>query len=86
MLENSFHPVENTFVQRQPNAQELADIFTSHQYAQDFRLEVDYRETKRQYHLWYEEICRKHQEELQIMADEVNILTWFQQIWCSSFR
>lgn len=73
--------LEDIFSQYQPSPQEAVEILTVHQLAQDFRLEVAYREQLEQHHLWYNETCKQHQQELAAMADEVNILAWFRQLW-----
>ncbi|PSN19544.1 hypothetical protein C7271_06800 [filamentous cyanobacterium CCP5] len=73
--------MENVFSRYQPSPPEAADILVVHQLAQDFRLEMDHRERLEQYHLWYCQVCQQHQQELEAMAAETNLLAWFRQLW-----
>lgn len=78
--------MESIFPQYQPEPQEAADILVVHQLAQDFRLEMAYREQLEHHHRWYCHVSQQHQQELAMMAEEVNILAWFRQIWRSPRR
>jgi hypothetical protein len=60
-----------------PQSQASIEILQAHQLAQDFRHEVYHREALEQYCQWYYATAKKHQQELETMRRDFNILGWF---------
>ena len=59
------------------NAQDVIEHLVLHQAAQDFRLEVEYREQADAYCQWYYQTAAENQETLARMQGEINLLAWF---------
>jgi hypothetical protein len=59
------------------NPQETVESLELHQMAQEFHLEVEYREQFDAYCEWYYRVAREHQEDHARMRLEPNLLSWF---------
>ncbi len=57
--------------------QPAADLFQDYQITHEFYQEVQSRETFAQHCQWYAETVQYHQQELEIMRGEMNVLGWF---------
>ena len=60
-----------------PSPPPQADILEAHHLATEFRREVEYREDFKNYCEWYRQTSLKHQQELEKMRNDINILGWF---------
>ena len=61
-----------------PNTyQPTAEILEAHQLTYEFHREVKSREEFEHHCQWYSETAELHQEELQKMRGDLNILGWF---------
>lgn len=60
-----------------PNTPPVADIFSTHQLAWEFRQEVAYREDFAEYCRWYRLTAQQHQQELTKMRGDIPIFRWF---------
>lgn len=58
-------------------AQEVIEYLALHQAAQDFRLEVEYREHVEAHCQWYYQTAAENQATLAKMRREPNLLAWF---------
>lgn len=56
---------------------EVQEAFALHQAAQEFRLEVEYRQTHAEYCQWYHEMARQTQADALAMENDVNFFSWF---------
>ncbi|MEY3298047.1 MAG: hypothetical protein RLZZ597_1307 [Cyanobacteriota bacterium] len=58
-------------------SQEVIEYLALHQTAQDFRLEVAYREQFEAHCQWYYQTATENQAALARMRHEANLLAWF---------
>ena len=58
-------------------AQEVIEYLALHQAAQDFRLEVEYREQFEAHCQWYYQTAAENRADLAQMRREANLLGWF---------
>lgn len=61
------------------NPRAVAEEIQTQQLTRNFYQEVRYREDFANYCQWYYETARKHQQEYQVMKQDINILGWFQR-------
>lgn len=52
-------------------------VLEAHALSQEFRREVDYRQSQDAYCQWYAALCQEHQAELNRMRQEANIIGLF---------
>lgn len=71
-----FNPLSSP---HQPLIQPVAEDLELHQVAQEFRLEVGYRDAFERYCEWYSSVAAEHQRELRAIQREANLLRFFQQ-------
>lgn len=64
-----------------PAPQPTPEAFIVHKMTHDFYQEVKYREAIENYCQWYWAMAEKHQQELQKMQQDINILGWFYRGW-----
>lgn len=57
--------------------QEIIEYLELHQIAQEFRLEVDYRDQFETYCNWYYQMAEQNRQDYQKMQAELNLLSWF---------
>ncbi|MEM8641306.1 MAG: hypothetical protein AAGG51_21185 [Cyanobacteria bacterium P01_G01_bin.54] len=55
----------------------VVEGFATHQLAWEFRHEVEQREAHQAYCDWYDQVARQHQEELERLRGDWNLLGWF---------
>lgn len=60
-----------------PLPQPKAEILDIHAVTQAFYQEVKLRQEHEQYCQWYEQVAAQHQQELQQMQHDINLLGWF---------
>ncbi|QQE63422.1 hypothetical protein GFS31_00870 [Leptolyngbya sp. BL0902] len=58
-------------------SQEVTEYLILHQAAQDFRLEVEYRQQFEAYCQWYYQTAAENQASLDQMQGEINLRSWF---------
>lgn len=56
-----------------------AEILKQHQITREFYQEVKYRQEFESYCQWYYSTAKQHQQELQKMQGDFNILGWFRR-------
>lgn len=54
-----------------------ADIFATYQLANEFYRESQARQEHERYCEWYRQTAEQHQQELQKMQGDINLLGWF---------
>ncbi|MCL6436749.1 MAG: hypothetical protein K6T90_21565 [Leptolyngbyaceae cyanobacterium HOT.MB2.61] len=64
-----------------PAPQPIPEAFIVYEITHDFYWEVKYREAMENYCQWYRAMAEKHQQELQKMQRDINILGWFYRGW-----
>jgi hypothetical protein len=57
--------------------QPAAEIFQAYQVTHEFYQEAQYREAFQQHCQWYYETAQSHQQELEKMRGDFNLLGWF---------
>lgn len=62
-----------------PEPTQEAEIFQRHQIVREFYEEVKYRQEFDAYCQWYYATAKQHQQELQKMQGDFNILGWFRR-------
>ncbi len=60
-----------------PEQTNAAEVFQRHQIVRDFYDEVEYRQELEAHCQWYYATAKQHQQELQKMRGDLNILSWF---------
>lgn len=60
-----------------PSAQ--LDLLETYQVSREFYREVWYRQELDHYCQWYQQTAKRHQQELQRMRQDLNILGWFRR-------
>lgn len=65
--------------QHQGQPQAAIEILELHQIAQDFRLEMRYRQAFESYCRWYDAIAEQHRQELAAMQRDPDLLAWFRR-------
>jgi hypothetical protein len=56
---------------------DVAEIFRVYQATHDFYREVEQREALEEYCQWYYQVAEQHQQELEAMRGDINVLGWF---------
>jgi hypothetical protein len=54
-----------------------ATFFASYRIAHDFRREVESREAWKNHCQWYRQTAAAHQQELEKLRQDINVLGWF---------
>ncbi|NJL67213.1 MAG: hypothetical protein HC894_11370 [Microcoleus sp. SM1_3_4] len=60
-----------------PEPTQSAEIFQRHQIVREFYDEIKHRQELERYCQWYYATAKQHQQELQKMQGDLNILGWF---------
>ncbi len=54
-----------------------AEMFATHQLAQEFRREAEHRQEFKEYCQWYHQTALQNQQEVAAMHNDINIFGWF---------
>lgn len=60
-----------------PNLPTVADLFGDYQLTREFYQEVRDRENHQRYCQWYHQVAQQHQDELNRLRQDINLLGFF---------